>query len=61
MDIPRQVQCGTCALRFAIRQDLLDHHDAHYLKTTMLQRRVKQVEQEYRGWNEAGRRHTLGV
>ncbi|KAF4688579.1 hypothetical protein FOZ60_002570 [Perkinsus olseni] len=47
------VQCGTCALRFAVRQDLLDHHDAHYLKTTMLQRRVKQVEQEYRGWNEA--------
>ncbi|KAF4653472.1 hypothetical protein FOL47_010497 [Perkinsus chesapeaki] len=47
------VQCGTCALRFSARQDLLDHHDAHYFKTTMLQRRVKQVEQEYRGWNEA--------
>jgi hypothetical protein len=47
-----QVQCATCALRFANRKLLTIHHDYHYHKYTVNQRRKKGLENNFRGWME---------
>jgi hypothetical protein len=47
-----QVQCATCALRFANRKLLTIHHDYHYQKYTVSQRRKKGLENNFRGWME---------
>jgi hypothetical protein len=47
-----QVQCATCALRFANRKLLTIHHDYHFHKYTVGQRRKKGLENNFRGWME---------
>ena len=47
-----QIQCATCALRFANRKLLTIHHDYHFHKYTVGQRRKKGLENNFRGWME---------
>ncbi len=47
-----QVQCATCALRYANRKLLTIHHDYHFHKYTVGQRRRKGLENNFRGWME---------
>lgn len=47
-----QIQCATCALRFASRKLLTIHHDYHFHKYTVGQRRKKGLENNFRGWME---------
>ena len=47
-----QIQCATCALRFASRKLLTIHHDYHFHKYTVSQRRKKGLENNFRGWME---------
>ena len=46
-------QCATCALRFANRQLLTFHHDYHYHKCTVMQRRKRGLDNNFRGWMES--------
>lgn len=48
-----QAQCATCALRFANRKLLTIHHDYHYHKYTIMQRRKKGLDNNFRGWMES--------
>jgi hypothetical protein len=48
-----QAQCATCALRFANRKLLTIHHDYHYCKYTIMQRRKKGLDNNFRGWMES--------
>ena len=47
-----QAQCATCALRFANRKLLTIHHDFHFHKYTVSQRRRRGLENNFRGWME---------
>lgn len=47
-----QAQCATCALRFANRKLLTIHHDYHFHKYTVGQRRRRGLENNFRGWME---------
>ena len=47
-----QAQCATCALRFANRKLLTIHHDYHFHKYTVSQRRRRGLENNFRGWME---------
>lgn len=43
-------QCATCALRFESRKILTSHHDYHFARFTILQRRRRKLDYCFRGW-----------